>query len=403
MPEPQIVLIGVISLRQFHFITHQQSPRCASPNRTEKIKIDHATEQSKDANDNCNCYAYAWSSRLRIPSPTADMSGKQVPFANTELMISPIIVGCPSFSNRQDTYLNYIDKNVPLLQYCYDNGLRTFNTRDHNELLLSSFLRQGKIDRSTVTIVCKLNLPKRYTLNMMTANGSASAPKKPGFWCRHVLNSVNESIQDLQTHIDVLVVPRILPEVSSQEVMDALNQLVVNGRVGYLCASQMPLKEFSELQHIAARHQWTKFAAFQSLYNLIYREDEQGMISYAREHGIALLSSVPLANGILAKPAANRDEHLGSETVLDYLYGRNQAAVSHLQELAEKEQWPMASVAAAWVMSKGLTPTIGVVTRSDVEDVLHALEISLSSRDIAFLERDYYPSRIWDQELNEYS
>ncbi|AQZ16990.1 hypothetical protein BZL39_L00580 [Zygosaccharomyces parabailii] len=331
------------------------------------------------------------------------MSGKQVPFGNTELMISPIIVGCPSFSNRQDTYLNYIDKNVPLLQYCYDNGLRTFNTRDHNELLLSSFLRQGKIDRSTVTIICKLNLPKRYTLNMMTANGSASAPKKPGFWCRHVLKSVSESIQDLQTHIDVLVVPRILPEVSSQEVMDALNQLVVKGRVGHLCASQMPLEEFSELQCIAGRHQWTKFAAFQSLYNLIYREDEPGMISYAREHGLALLSSVPLANGILAKPAANRGEHLGSETVLDYLYGKNQAAVSHLQELAEKEQCPMASVAAAWVMSKGLTPTIGVATRSDVEDALHALEISLSSRDIAFLERDYYPSRVWDQELNEYT
>lgn len=315
-------------------------------------------------------------------------------------MISPIIVGCPPFSNRDDTYLNYVDKSIRLLQYCYDRGLRTFNARDHNELLLGSFLRQSKIERSTVTIMCKLNLPKRYTLNMMKA-GAAS--QKAGFWSRHVLKSVHESMQDLQTHIDVLLVPRILPEVSGQEVMDALNQLVANGHVRYLCASQMPLDEFSHLQLIAERHHWANFAGYQSLYNLIYREDELHTIPHARDRGLALLSSVPLANGILARPVASRSGHMGSETVIDYLYGKNQSAVTHLQELAHNEQWPMASVAAAWVMSKGLTPTVGMVTRADVDNILGALEIALSSEDIAFLEQDYYPSRIWDQEFREYA
>lgn len=88
---------------------------------------------------------------------------KQVKFGNTGLKISPIIVGCMSYGSKEwwPWVLDDKEEIFGILKYCYDHGIRTFDTADvysngKSERLLGEFLRHYNINRETVVILSKV-------------------------------------------------------------------------------------------------------------------------------------------------------------------------------------------------------------------------------------------------------
>jgi aryl-alcohol dehydrogenase-like predicted oxidoreductase len=95
-----------------------------------------------------------------------------------------------------------------------------------------------------------------------------------GLSCAAIFNAVEASLARLETpYIDLLQIHRYDPEVSAEETMKALHDLVQSGKVRYIGASSMRCWQFAHLNEVASKNGWTKFVSMQDEYSLLYREE----------------------------------------------------------------------------------------------------------------------------------
>lgn len=345
-------------------------------------------------------------------SMTKTMSGglvKQVRLGrNSGLKISPILVGCMSYGRKEwaEWVLEDKEKVFGILKHCYDRGLRTFDTADvysngYSERLLGEFLRKYNIDRETVVILSKVYSPTNERLPL-THGGSFNEAEEleltyhRGLSRKHILAGAKASTERLGTYIDVLQIHRFDPETPVEEIMRALNDVVDQGYSRYIGASTMRATELAELQFTAEKYGWFKFISSQSSYNLLYREDERELIPFAKKHGIGLIPWSPNARGTLTRPADQTSERVKSDPTYrrlgwNILKDNEKEIVNRVEEVAKKKGFSMATIATAWVLSKGAYPIVGLNSIERVDEALQALDVKLTDEEIFYLEEKYLP------------
>ena len=149
-----------------------------------------------------------------------------------------------------------------------------------------------------------------------------------------------------------------------EETMEALNDLVREGKVRALGASAMYAYQLHNLQIVARDHGWAPFTSMQCHYNLLYREDEREMIPVCRQFDMALTPYSPLASGHLCRPTWD----------------------------SSSTRAPMPQIALAWHWARGVeAPIVGCSKPERVDDAVAALDITLSPAEIDFLEELYQP------------
>ncbi len=105
-----------------------------------------------------------------------------------------------------------------------------------------------------------------------------------------IFSAVDASLRRLQTdYLDLLQIHRFDASVPIEETMEALHDLVKNGKVRYLGASSMWTYQFAMMQFTAEKRSWTKFVSMQNHYNLLYREEEREMNKFCHETGVGLI------------------------------------------------------------------------------------------------------------------
>jgi len=184
---------------------------------------------------------------------------------NSGLKISKVIYGCMSFGSK-DWQPWVIDEEaaLPLIKHAYDQGLNTFDTADvysngRSEEILAKALKMYNIPRHRVVILSKCffgvsddgTQPK--IMDVRTNDGVMV--NRVGLSRKHILDAVDQSVQRLGTHIDVLQIHRLDRETPKEEIMRALNDVVESGKVRYLGASSVSIfsnsfsPKFSNLIH----------------------------------------------------------------------------------------------------------------------------------------------------------
>lgn len=182
--------------------------------------------------------------------------------------------------------------------------------------------------------------------------------------------------------------------------MEALNQLVVDGKVRALGASAMYGYQFHNLQNIAKDNGWAPFQSMQNHYNLIYREDERELIPVCQQFNVSLTPYSPLAGGRLTRLDWHTDT-LRSKTdttavrKYDATEAQDYEIVKRVHEIAEKYGVKMQQIALAWQWTRGvLSPVIGTTKTSHIDDAVGALKVTLSEEDLLYLEEPYIPHKI---------
>ena len=328
------------------------------------------------------------------------------------LSISKIIVGCMSFGNKKfgEWVIEDEDKVFAILKKCYDNGLRTFDTADvysngASEILLGKFLKEYKIPRNKVVILTKCYYPSEpenpdFNFRTITSAPVYEFANSQGLSRKHIFDAVKASVERLGTYIDVLQIHRLDPNTPKFEIMKALNDVVEQGLTRYIGASSMRAVEFAQLQFIAEKNGWFKFISMQNYYNLTYREEENEMIPFCNdsEFGkVGLIPYSPLARGILTRPVGKESEFNRTENTdsiqknykMNTLSEADKEIINRVEVLAKKNEVSMASIAAAWVLSKGTCPIVGINSEKRVDDYLTAVELNLTETDIKYLEEPY--------------
>ena len=331
---------------------------------------------------------------------------KQVKFGNTGLKVSPIIVGCMSFGSK--SWADWVEDDKEnafgLLKYCYDHGLRTYDTADvysngASERLVGEFLRKYNIRRETVVILSKTFFPTDESLDLVatfktTPQEELDLVNQRGLSRKHIMAGVKNSVERLGTYIDVLQIHRFDPYTPIKETMKALNDVVDSGMARYIGASSMLPTQFVEMQAVAEKHGWYQFVNMQSCYNLLYREDERDLNVYCKKHNIALTPWSPTFKGVLTRPIGTHTFRYDNDKAINKWSINNLAEneieiVNRVEKLANKKGIPMATLSEAWVMHQGCLPIIGLTKTSRVGDAIRALDVDLTEEDVKYLEEPY--------------
>jgi aryl-alcohol dehydrogenase-like predicted oxidoreductase len=206
-------------------------------------------------------------------------------------------------------------------------------------------------------------------------------------WLRQ---GVEQSLRNLGVdYLDLYQVHWPDPTTPIEETADVLDQLVQEGKIRYVGASNY------DVAHMQAFERTRKLDSLQPPYSLFRREIEQEILPYTRQHGIGVLVYGALAHGLLAgtftkhSAFATDDWRSKSSIFQGESFGRNLAVVEHLKRLAEQGGMSVAQLAIAWVLAQpGIDVAIvGARTPSQLEQTTRGGEIHLSQATLREIER----------------
>ncbi len=184
-------------------------------------------------------------------------------------------------------------------------------------------------------------------------------------------------------HIDLYYQHRVDPKTPIEETVDAMAELVQEGKVRHLGLSE------AAPATIRRAHAVHPIAAVQTEYSLWTRDIEDEILPTLQELGIALVAYSPLGRGFLAGRFSSSEE-------LDEgdfrRYGprftgengeRNRVLADRVRELAQEKGVTPGQLALAWVLSRGehIVPIPGTKRRRYLEENLAAAEVELSAEE----------------------
>jgi aryl-alcohol dehydrogenase-like predicted oxidoreductase len=232
---------------------------------------------------------------------------------------------------------------------------------------------------------------------------TGASPNDIGLSRKHILAGIDNSLRRLGTdYVDVYQIHKWDAATPLEETLDALNSLVVAGKVRYLGASNVAGYQLQKAIDMSRAHGWEPFSCLQPLYNLLDRSIEWELLPVCRAEGVGLIPWSPLRGGWLSgkyrrgmtrPPAGTRiddaTQHGWSESWSEYATERTWNVIDALLAVAEEIGQTPAQVALNWVLNRpGVTaPIIGVRTLAHLEDNLGAIGWRLSAEQLARLNQ----------------
>jgi aryl-alcohol dehydrogenase-like predicted oxidoreductase len=193
----------------------------------------------------------------------------------------------------------------------------------------------------------------------------------------HLRRAFEISLRRLHTdHIDLYYAHRWDHTTPIEETLRALDDLVRQGKVCYVGASEYASWQLAHANLLAEVRGWTPFVVVQSRYNMLERQVEREVLPYCRAHGVGFIPSYPLAGGFLTgkytrgepPPAGSRGE--ADARMQRYMTATHYDTLEALAAWAEARGRGLNELAQAWLLAQPqVCSVISGATR--LEHVLH--------------------------------
>jgi len=219
-----------------------------------------------------------------------------------------------------------------------------------------------------------------------------SGPNDQGLSRIHILNAVEASLRRLRTdYIDLYQLHAPDNETPLEETLRALDDLVHQGKVRYIGASNFPAWQLMKALWTSDKHHLAHFDCLQPHYNLVWRaEFERELREVCRTEGLGVIPYSPLQGGFLTGkyrrgapvPRGARGE--GNDRMTRFLNdGRNMALLDAMDEMGKARGKTMAQIAIAWLLADPVitSPIIGANTVAQLTELLGATAFQLSAEE----------------------
>ncbi|MFK4566010.1 aldo/keto reductase [Enterococcus sp. UD-01] len=319
-----------------------------------------------------------------------------VKFGNTGMDVSPLCLGAMGFGDPNSGFHKWVleeTESKKVIKKALELGINFFDTANvysygASEKILGKALNEYA-KRDEIVVATKL-----YTK-------MKKAPNSGGLSRKEIFHQIDESLARLEMdYVDLYIVHRWDYNTPIEETMEALHDIVKSGKVRYIGASAMYAWQFAKAQAVAEKHGWTKFVSMQNHLNLLYREEEREMLPLCEDQKIAVTPYSPLAAGRLTRDWEATTKRFLTDTTAQSKYDsteeQDKIIVQRVAELAEKRGVKRAQIALAWLLQKQpvVAPIIGATKESHLLDALPALELQLSTEEVAYLEESYLPHKV---------
>jgi len=202
------------------------------------------------------------------------------------LRVSAVGLGCNTFGARIDR-----EQSVRVVHAALDSGITLFDTADiygggDSEAHLGEALR-GR--REQAIIATKFGMPTGVD-ETYDRGGSRV----------YVRRAVERSLRRLGTdHIDLYQLHAPDPSTPIEETLSVLDDLVHEGKVGYIGCSNVSAWQVADADWTARSGHLQRFATVQNEYNLLRRGIEREVTPACQRFGLGILPYYPLASGLL--------------------------------------------------------------------------------------------------------
>ena len=210
----------------------------------------------------------------------------------------------------------------------------------------------------------------------------AKLSTRPGLRPENIIAACNDSLKRLQSdYIDLYYSHHDDREVPIAETLGAYQELINEGKVRYIAASQHTGARLQEALDIAEREGLPKYVALQDHYNLIERnpfESEQADV--VSNNGISALPFYALARGFLTgkyRKGVTVDS-IRAGGVTDYENDRGYGVVDALAEIARSHNSTPSAIALAWLRANPAvsTPIASARTVEQLNEIIEVVHLS---------------------------
>jgi aryl-alcohol dehydrogenase-like predicted oxidoreductase len=271
-----------------------------------------------------------------------------------------------------------------IMDRALDAGINFFDTangygRGETEQIVGRWFAQGGSRREKVVLATKVY-----------GNVAGDWPNDSKLSARHIRDACDASLRRLQTdHIDLYQMHHVDRSTPWEEIWQAMDLLVAQGKVIYVGSSNFAGWHIAAANEAAKRHQSFGLVSEQSFYNLKTRTIELEVIPACEAYGVGLLPWSPLGAGLLAgslrDAAEGRRANAGIKAAADWLKDTLEAWEQLCAELGERP----ADVAIAWLLANPVVtaPILGPRTLDQLEGSLRSVDIELDTEILARLDK----------------
>jgi aryl-alcohol dehydrogenase-like predicted oxidoreductase len=234
----------------------------------------------------------------------------------------------------------------------------------------------------------------RAKVIIATKVGMDMGPDRKGLSRSHILQSVEDSLKRLQTdYIDLYQSHADDPETSLEETLATYAELIRQGKVRAIGASNYSAERLSEALQVSKKHGYPRYESLQPLYNLYDRaEYEEKLEPVCVRNGLGVIPYFALASGFLTgKYRSERDlfKSPRGQGVKKYLNDRGFRILAALDQVSKQHDTTPASVAIAWLIARpSITAPIASATNPDqLNELVEATKLQLDSSAIELLNQ----------------
>jgi aryl-alcohol dehydrogenase-like predicted oxidoreductase len=301
------------------------------------------------------------------------------------LQVSELCLGTMNFGHRtseQDSF--------SILDEALAQGINFVDTANQygghlgvgvTETLLGKWLAQDRGRRDRIVLATKVHEPMSDDIN------------DRGLSARHIQMACDASLRRLQVeHIDLYQLHHIDRNAPMEEIWQATDRLIAQGKITYVGSSNFPGWKIAQAGETAAARGRLGLVSEQGLYNLLERRAELEVIPASREYGVGLIVWSPLAGGLLAGRSADPDGRRQSADARAEAAARSDQLARFAALCASLGEQPGA-VALAWLLRQdGVSSTIiGPRSLDQLTSLLHVPEIGLDAGTLAAIDAIFPP------------
>ncbi|WP_436927575.1 aldo/keto reductase [Halosimplex amylolyticum] len=316
---------------------------------------------------------------------------------NTGLEVSKLCLGCAALSHTDGGAwtLNDEEASLAIIDRALDHGINFIDTaniysRGESEEVVGRAI-QGRRDEVVLT--------------SKVGKTMSDGPNGSGLSRRHVIEQAHASLDRLDTdYIDLYQIHAWDYRTPIEETLDALDQLIDEGKVRYVGASNLASWQLMKALGASDREGFRRFASIQPEYNLVVRHEEENLIPVASDQPLGVITYAPLAAGFLTGEYERSSEpaelDASDDTYRDLSYLATESrweVLDEVRSIAEREDVTPVQVSVAWLLHKDIVdaPIIGPRETDHVDEYVGALEVDLSESDLERLEDPIDPT--WDR------
>lgn len=301
------------------------------------------------------------------------------------LRVSTLCLGTMNFGPRTSEADSFA-----ILDRAVDAGINFVDTANQyggslgvgtTETIIGKWLARNPHRRDGIVLATKVHEPM------------SDGPNDRGLSARHIRLACDASLRRLNVdHIDLYQMHHIDRSAPVDEIWQAMDQLVAQGKITYVGSSNFPGWKIAQMNESARFRRSLGLVSEQSLYNLLERRAELEVIPASLEYGVGVITWSPLAGGVLAVDTA-ADSGRRNSPQAQAAASAHADRLSRYAALCSSIGHTPAEVALAWSLHQpGITSTIiGPASVAQLESALGVPAMRLSDDVLATIDGIFPP------------